>query len=183
MSDILLVIDMQNVYLKGQPWGCEMIEKAQNNIIALLESGKFDNVIFTKYIPAKEPVGRWKEYNREYTDINANLWMSEIIEPLIPYTKKYPVYEKSVYSSYIVDEVRKKAAKADRVVVTGVVAECCVISTVISAIDAGDMVVYISDGVAGLDEKMQCIAEKIVRNFAPLHCEVKTTEAYLKEMA
>lgn len=181
MADLLLVIDMQNVYLNGQPWGCKLIETAQDNIIQLMESGKFDNIVFTKYVPATEPVGRWQVYNKEYADINENPWMSEIVSRLEPYAKKYPVYEKSVYSSYAIEEVRELASKADRVVITGVVAECCVLSTVISAIDAGDMVVYVSDGVAGLDETIQNTAEAIVRNFAPLHCVVKTTDEYLNE--
>ena len=31
-QDLLLVIDMQNVYTKGQEWACEEVEKASDSI-------------------------------------------------------------------------------------------------------------------------------------------------------
>ena len=34
-ADLLLVIDMQNVYTKGQEWACEGVEAASASIIRL----------------------------------------------------------------------------------------------------------------------------------------------------
>ena len=39
-SDLLLVIDMQNVYTKGQEWACKGIEHASASILRLLNSQK-----------------------------------------------------------------------------------------------------------------------------------------------
>ena len=39
-SDLLLVIDMQNVYTKGQEWACKGIEHASASILRLLNSLK-----------------------------------------------------------------------------------------------------------------------------------------------
>lgn len=39
-SDLLLVIDMQNVYTKGQEWACKGIEHASASILHLLNSQK-----------------------------------------------------------------------------------------------------------------------------------------------
>lgn len=181
LGDLLLVIDMQNVYLRGQPWACRMIEEVQENIIRLLESEKVDNIIFTRYLPSQHPVGRWQEYNRLYADINANPWMSKMVEELLPYTRKWPVYDKTVYSSYSIEQVRTLASKADRILIAGVVAECCVLSTVISAVDAGDMVIYLKDAVAGMDEVSRKTAEQIVGYFAPLHTVIMSTQEYICE--
>ena len=37
-ADLLLVIDMQNVYTKGQEWACEGVEAASASILRLLNS-------------------------------------------------------------------------------------------------------------------------------------------------
>ena len=35
MNDLLLVIDMQNVYLPDQPWACETVAHTKANILKL----------------------------------------------------------------------------------------------------------------------------------------------------
>ena len=153
-ADLLLVIDMQNVYTKGQEWACEGVEAASASILRLLNSQMPEQVIFTRYLAAEHPEG-------------------------LPWVKTHPVYTKSVYSSFAVPEVVKAAKKARRLVISGVVAECCVLSTVLSAIDAGCKVIYLTDAVAGLSEASRTETEKIVSYFAPLHTELMTTEEYL----
>ena len=44
-QDLLLVIDMQNVYTKGQEWACEEVEKASDSILRLLNSRALSQVI------------------------------------------------------------------------------------------------------------------------------------------
>ena len=57
MNDLLLVIDMQNVYLPDQPWACETVAHTKANILKLLEKYPKNQTIFTRYIAAKHPVG------------------------------------------------------------------------------------------------------------------------------
>ena len=73
----------------------------------------------------------------------------------------------------------KAAKKARHLVISGVVAECCVLSTVLSAIDAGCKVIYLTDAVAGLSEVSRKETENIISYFAPLHTVLMTTEEYL----
>ena len=47
MNDLLLVIDMQNVYLPDQPWACETAARTKENILKLLENHPKDQTIFT----------------------------------------------------------------------------------------------------------------------------------------
>ena len=165
IQDLLLVIDMQNVYTKGQEWACEEVEKASDSILRLLNSRALSQVIFTQYLATKHPEGVWKEYNK----VNA-------------YTKKYPVYTKSVYSSFAIPQVRELAKHASRVVISGVVAECCVLSTALSAIDAGCKVIYLTDAVAGLNATSRKEAENILSYLSPLHTELMTTQQYLDSL-
>ena len=168
-QDLLLVIDMQNVYTKGQEWACEEVEKASQ-------------VIFTQYLATKHPEGVWKEYNKVNAAVNADPWLNEMMSEFLPYTKKYPVYTKSVYSSFVIPQVRELAKHASRVVISGVVAECCVLSTALSAIDAGCKVIYLTDAVAGLNATSRKEAENILSYLSPLHTELMTTQQYLDSL-
>ena len=78
-ADLLLVIDMQNVYTKGQEWACEGVEAASASILRLLNSRMPEQVIFTRYLAAEHPEGVWKEYNEMNAAINADAWLNEMI--------------------------------------------------------------------------------------------------------
>ena len=119
MNDLLLVIDMQNVYLPDQPWACETAARTKENILKLLENHPKDQTIFTRYIAAEHPVGTWKTDNELNRKINENPWMNELMDGIKEAAESYPVYDKSTYSSFQVPTIRKAAQKADRVILTG----------------------------------------------------------------
>ena len=58
-QDLFLVIDMQNVYTKGQEWACEGIEAASASIQRILKSNAPEKVIFTEYLAPEHPEGVW----------------------------------------------------------------------------------------------------------------------------
>lgn len=181
LGDLCLIIDMQNVYLSNQPWACRATSEVAQSIQNLIDLKVADNFIFTRYIASEQPIGAWVNYNQENADINSNPWMNEIVSNLMSYTKTYPVYDKSTYSSYHNPEVAKLCNLADRVLITGVVAECCVLATVYSAIDAGNKIVYLKDAVSGLSRESEAITEQLIGNFSPIHTKVMTIEEYKKE--
>ena len=164
--DLLLVIDLQNVYTEGQPWACCHIRQAARNIRRLLDA---------------QPEGMWREYNRVNAAVNADAFANAMLPEMAPYLERYPLLDKSVYSSFSIPKVREAAARADRVVVTGVVAECCVLSTVLAGIDLGHRMVYLTDAVAGVTPESEAQAEAIVSYLTVPHTEVLTTGAYLEQ--
>ena len=183
LGDLCLIIDMQNVYLPEQPWACRATNEVAQSIKDLIDSQLADNYIFTRYLASKEPVGAWADYNQAYTDINSNPWMNEIISSLQPYTNTYPVYDKCTYSSYHNPDVARLCKLAQRVLITGVVAECCVLATAYSVIDAGNNVIYLKDAVTGLSLESEHMTEQLIGNFAPIHTKIMTVEEYKKERA
>lgn len=183
LGDLCLIIDMQNVYLPEQPWACRATNEVIQSIKNLIDLQLADNYIFTRYLAAKEPVGAWADYNQAYADINSNPWMNEIVSSLMPYTNIYPVYDKSTYSSYHNPDVAQLCKLAQRVVITGVVAECCVLATAYSAIDAGNKVIYLKDAITGLSLESEHITEQLIENFAPIHTKIMTVEDYKNERA
>ena len=99
MNDLLLVIDMQNVYLPDQPWACETVAHTKANILKLLEKHPKNQTIFTRYIAAEHPVGTWKTYNELNRKINEDPWMNELMDGIKEAAETYLIYDKSTYSS------------------------------------------------------------------------------------
>jgi nicotinamidase-related amidase len=181
-NDLFLVIDMQNIYAAGQKWACmdtEGVAERTLRVIDAMERLGNDQIIFTRFLAAEQPEGVWADYNERYADINASAWENEMLPQLADPLKKYPLYTKNVYSSLAIPEVLSAAKKADRVVVAGVVAECCVLSTVLALIDAGIYVIYLTDAVSGFDKEKEAATETILSGLSPLHVRLMTVEEYL----
>ena len=180
-NDLLLVIDMQNIYTKGQHWACLDTEGVAERVNKIIDSGKCRNCIFTRYIASRHPSGVWLDYNRKYASINEDSWANEMVPQFSKALEQYPLYTKSVYSSLAIPEVLCAAQKADRVIITGVVAECCVLSTVFALIDAGIYCIYLTDGVSGLDREKEDATILTLSGLAPLHLDMMTVDEYLKK--
>lgn len=181
MKDLLLVIDMQKVYEEGAPWACREVDRVAERINRLLAAGRPQEVIFTRFDPPADPVGAWADYNRENAAINADPQLARIVEPLAGAAGRYPVYSKSTYSSLSIPQLAQAAARADRVLVSGVVAECCVLATAMGLIDAGAKLLYLTDAVAGQSEAMEGMVQTILGALAPVHTQLLTVEEYLAE--
>lgn len=180
-KDLLLVIDMQNVYLPDQPWACDTADYAKEQILRLLEHHPKEQVIFTRYIAAEHPEGVWKEYNEMNRKINEDSWMNELMDGLKEVAPAYPIYDKSTYSSFRVEEIRKAAQSSDRIVLTGVVSECCVLSTLFDGIDLGYKMIWLTDATSGLTPLLEQETIHILQGLSPLHVEFMTTAEYLEQ--
>ena len=181
-KDLLLVIDMQNVYLPGQEWACPSMGSASDAIQKLLDTCQFQQVIFTKFAAPEKPQGAWKAYNEVNQAVNEDKWLNDITEELKPYLEKGKVCEKSVYSSMKIPEVMQAAKEAEHIVLTGVVAECCVLATMMEAIDLGCPVIYLTDAVSGQSDEKEAQIAALAESFAPVHTLVETSESYLERV-
>ena len=144
-------------------------------------SGKDIKIAITKFMPPENPRGTWQDYNVQYADINANDWMNELVPGIRPLADKYPVYSKSVYSSMSIPALKEAALQAGRVVITGVVAECCVLFTAIDLIDLGCKLVSLTDACPGFTKEKEAATELVLKGLSPLHCLLMTTGEYEAE--
>lgn len=62
-----------------------------------------------------------------------------------------------------------KLEQFDTIYITGVIAECCVLSTIFSLIDIGKKIIYCKDGIAGQSEEKEKAVIKILEDLSPLH--------------
>ena len=178
-KDLLLVIDMQKVYGEGGAWYCPGSLEAGQRIKGLIrENREKIDVIFTRFLYDKNAEGVWKDYNREYSAINEDRNANELMEVLKEEAASFPLYTKTVYSSLSVPEVKRAAKNAGRVIVCGVVAECCVLSTAMALIDEGCYVIYLRDASAGIDKKTEEAVETVLSGLEPLHVKLMTCREY-----
>ena len=167
--DFLLVVDMQNAYLPGNPWGCSKMKDAIQYTLQMIDKFPKTQAAFARFLPPDDPQGTWKEYNQTNKNINRNAWMNEFVEELKPYIRRDNTYSKSVYSCCENEELYQKLRQYERIFVTGVVAECCVLSTVLDLVDMGKKVVYLQEGIAGESRKKEEEVVSVLKGMSPVH--------------
>lgn len=182
-KNLLLVIDMQNAYTEFGPWTCPHMERAADNIMTLIETGQFAQVIFTRFDAPQHPVGTWKNYNTINSVVNENIFMNELVPQLAPYAEIYPLYSKSTYSALAIPEIQAAAAECIRrdgsVVLTGVVSECCVLATAFQLIDMGCPVIYLTDACAGISDELEEAVIMVLAGLDYVQTTILDTAGYL----
>lgn len=177
----VLVIDVQNVYLPGRKWECVSIIPAMENIVRLCRACRGDRMIFTRCIPSDDSPGVWQDYNRVNAAVNRDIWLNELTDAMKALADETgaPVVDKPVYSAWKSAEVRRLVGDARTVVVTGVVADCCVLSTVFDLIDAGKYVVYLKDAVSGVSRETEEATVTVLKGLEYVHLKLATVGEYL----
>ena len=89
-----------------------------------------------------------------------------------------PLYSKSTYSSFGNPDFKSLMARAGRIIITGVMSECCVLATAADAIDTGTPVVYLTDACSGSTEEYEDMATAMMEFASPTHTAVMTCEEY-----
>ena len=176
-TDMLLVVDMQNVYLPGQKWACDRIQEAIKYITKLVRTFPETQVVYTKYIASKDPKGVWAEYNRLNGEVNVNQWLNEYVDELKSYLNEGNTYVKSKYSCCENPELRERVRCCERIFIAGVVAECCVLSTIYDLIDMGKKVVYLSEGIAGETREKEEMVKNILSGLSPITCDLSVVRS------
>ena len=170
--DKVLVIDMQNAYSAGNPWECTGFSDAEDNIVRLLNSVDKANVYVTKFLAPKNPTGTWVDYNKCNAEVNEDDYLNELTDKIKENMGEARVFSKSTYSSFY------NINREDRLVLCGVVSECCVLATLLDAIGKCREIIYLKDCVAGqIDDRylMYVIEELKARSV-----KVMTLDEYLE---
>lgn len=176
-KDLLLIVDMQNVYLPGNEWECPSIYGTIRKIRYLLDKGV--DAAFTRFVKPQS-IGTWENYNKANEKINNSVYLNDIVKELKLFTNKFPVYDKSTYSSWT-EEVKDVSEKYDRIILCGVVADCCILSTLFSIIDSGKKLIYLTDCISGKSYDNEKMIQKLVKNFSPIHVSIMDMKTYCKK--
>lgn len=170
-NSALLVIDMQNVYLPENEWSCIRMAEVINYIEEKIKDFPKNQVFFTQHIASQNPKGEWKTYNKKYAEINSNKYLNDYIPELKKYLSNDNLFIKSGFSALSSKDLLKTLDKFDTIYITGVIAECCVLSTIFSLIDIGKKIIYCRNGIAGQNEQKEKAVTKVLEELSPLHVE------------
>ena len=170
-NSALLVIDMQNVYLPENQWSCIKMAEVLDYIEEKIKDFPKNQVFFTKHLAFKKPKGQWKIYNEKYDKINSNMYLNDYIPQLKKYLTNDNLFIKSGFSALSSKDLLEALDKFDTIYITGVIAECCVLSTIFSLIDMGKKIIYCTNGIAGQDTQKEQAVTNILEELSPLHIE------------
>jgi nicotinamidase-related amidase len=166
----LVVVDYQRVFGDpDSPWSTPRFGEIRPNVRALVD-GFGDCVVWTRFIAPPEPVGAWAEYYALFPFAlqppDADLYR------LVEDPGAHPVVSATTFGKWGPDLA--ELVGGGQLTVAGVATDCCVISTVLPAADAGVKVEVVTDACAGSADDDHDRALRVMSLYGPL-VELTTT--------
>ncbi|MGX5657003.1 cysteine hydrolase family protein [Geodermatophilus nigrescens] len=170
LSGWLVVVDLQRVFGDpDSPWTAPRFEEVRPRIRRLV-AGFGERVVFTRFVAPAEPQGAWAAYYDRY--------------PFALQPPDAPLYElvedpgpALVQTATTLGKWGPELAEViggGPLTVAGVATDCCVVSTVLPAADAGVPVRVVTDACAGSSDDEHGRALHLMDLYAPL-VELTTT--------
>lgn len=176
----LVVVDMQEIFrVPSSPWATVGYDDAAANVARLVDAHD-GPVVWTRFVRDPHETGSWGPYYDRWSQCRLEPGSAQwdITLPVVSgaHTLTLPTFSK--WGS----ELAGLSAGADDLVVCGVATDCCVLSTVLGAVDAGKRVTVVSDACAGATAAAHEQALALMDLLAPM-TSVRTTDAVLQEAA
>ena len=170
----LAVIDLQRVFGDpGSPWAAPLFGEVRPRIRRL--AGAFgDRVVHTRFVAPAEPVGAWQAYYERFPF--ALRPPDSPLYELVDDPGAGPVVSATTFGKWG-PELAAVVGEGPLTVV-GVATDCCVVSTVLAAADAGMAVRVVTDACAGSSDEAHSGALDLMGLYAPL-VELTTTAEVL----
>lgn len=163
---LLAVIDMQRVFAEPEsPWAAPRFAEAAAGVRRLLPAYA-DRVAFTRFLAPAQPAGAWQDYYEQWPFAlqppDAQLWelADEFVEEA-PLTVDATTFGKWPC-------LAPHLGPGNRLILTGVSTDCCVLSTALAAADAGVEVLVAADACAGADDDSHAKALHVMDLYRPL---------------
>ena len=166
MAPLLVVIDMQRVFAEADsPWvvpGFAGLVPAVERLAVAFG----DRVVFTRFVRFDESPGpgAWSDYyalHPFFLRPEAEE-LTHLAEPFA--SRDVPILEAPTFSKYG-PQLEALAGPERKIVLCGVATECCVISTALSAVDAGMRVRVVGDACAGATPAGHDAALTVMRGY------------------
>ncbi|MCG2799509.1 MAG: isochorismatase family protein [Cellulomonas sp.] len=185
MSPALAVIDMQNVFGDAaSPWRTPRFDEVVAPVRALA-AAYADRAVFTRFIAPAVPTGAWRAYYEDWPFAlqppDAPAWgvvagLAEVAARAAGTDGHGGTLDAPTFGKWG-PTLATLVGEDNRLVVCGVSTDCCVLSTVLAAVDAGVQVLVAADACAGLDDASHAKALELMALYAPLATVVTTAEA------
>ncbi|MGY1827359.1 MULTISPECIES: cysteine hydrolase family protein [unclassified Blastococcus] len=172
----LVVVDLQHVFgEQDSPWTAPRFEEVRPRIRRLVDAFG-ERVVWTRFVAPAEPVGAWKEYYAKY-DFALQPPDAHCYQ-LVEDPGTHPVVDATTFGKWG-PELAAVVGEGP-LTVAGVATDCCVVSTVLPAADAGVHVRVVTDACAGAGDEEHERALRLMAGYAPL-VSFATTDEVLAE--
>jgi nicotinamidase-related amidase len=171
----LVAIDLQRVF--GDPtsaWCAPRYAAAAANAVRLA-SHFGDRSVFTRFVAPTRPSGSWVPYYHEFPWAlqPPDSWLYELTDDVAAYATRTVVA--TTFGKWN-EDLRRVVGEQPAMVVAGVATDCCVVSTVLAAADAGASVSVVTDACAGSTDDNHQKALDVMSLYAPLVSLTTTAE-------
>jgi nicotinamidase-related amidase len=162
---LLAVIDMQALFATGSVWAVPGFEGLMEPVSALAR-GFGDQVVFTRFVVPSVPEGSWVGYYRAWPQVTGPgaAHLADLVPPWAG--QELRTLDKTTFSKWG-PELAAMTGTGGELTVCGVSTDCCVLATVLAAVDAGAQVRVIADACAGLTTQAHEQALNLMAGFAP----------------
>ena len=162
----LLVIDMQRVFADPpSPWASPDFYQALPQVRRLVEAYR-GRVILTRYVAPVPPHGAWIPYFQEFPTVLRGE-ADAIWDLSLPAGEGALVETRTTFSKWDA-RMADLVGPDSRIAVCGVATECCVLGTVLGAVDDGRFVRVVTDACAGGTPAGHDQTLAILSGFAPM---------------
>ena len=170
----LVVVDLQRVFGDpGSPWAAPRFAEVRPRI-RQLAAAFGERVVHTRFVAPAQPAGAWQAYYEQFAF--ALQPPDAALYELVDDPAGRPVVSATTFGKWGPDLA--DVVGGGPLTVTGVATDCCVISTVLPAADAGVPVRVVRDACAGSTDDDHQRALDLMALYAPL-VELTTTAEVL----
>lgn len=162
----LIIIDMQEIFQKEESqWFCPEYERAEAALMPIAANFR-GKVVWTKFVRDEGEKGSWHDYYQRWNKCReapgSSVWSLTM--------KTRPddlILTRSTFSKWDA-ELAGMTSGAGQILIGGVATDCCVLGTVLGAVDAGRHVTVIKDGCAGASAKAHDEALSLMGMLSPM---------------
>lgn len=163
----LVIIDGQRIFADpGSDWGSPMWPDAMRAIETLLPHFE-GRTILTRWVPPApgDRIGSWADYMAAwpFADRPADDQYFNLVDGLS--AVEATVIDAPTFGKW--DAIRAVVGDAPELVIAGVSTDCCVISTVLPAADAGARITVVTDACAGSTRENHAAALTVLGLYPP----------------
>lgn len=173
-NEWLIVVDMQQAFADSpSPWAAPDFYKALAQVERLLPAYR-GRAVLTRYVPPKAVTGAWIPYFELFPALlrpdDDPLW-----DLKLPASAGAFVETRTTFSKWD-ERIATLTGPGNPIAVCGVATECCVLSTILGAIDYGRFVRLVSDACAAGSPQGDAQALGILGGFGPMVSMANTDE-------
>lgn len=165
-QSLLIIIDMQKAFqIPGAQWQCVGYDEAAQKIIELRNAHP-GPAIWTQFIRDPDEKGTWQNYYDRWDEYRISP-----TDPTWDLTLEPEPHDTLIHAPTFgkwVAELSDIAQDFDHLTIAGVATDCCVLSTVLPAVDAGKHVTIVSDACAGATKQAHDSALHLMEMLAPM---------------